>query len=138
MTRDHYHLDDTQPISEGTMRDHVRLITDPAYTPQPLRVLVDDPDTVAIHDIAQADAELAQRLDAVGHTVCELSRDDYRALIALATCDRAALLSERRNYVMARRGDTSRFNELIKTLDRKIEAATKLTDKLAKLYAVRS
>lgn len=80
----------------------------------------------------------AERIDAAGHTVCELDRSDYKVLLQLATCDRAALLAERRQYVIARRGDQTRFVELIKTLDRKIEAATALTDKLARLYAVKS
>lgn len=132
-----YHPGDTQPLSDRNMRDHVRLITDPAYQGAyhaPRR----ESDAVVIHDIAQADAELTCRLDAIGHTVCELDRADLKALLQLATCDRTALLSERRQYVIARRGDQSRFNELIRTLDTKIEAATKLTDKLARLYAVKS
>lgn len=129
-----YHSGDTRPMSEGNMRDRVRLITDPAwqgayYAPRR------ESDAIEIHDIAQVDAELSVRLDAAGHTVCDLDKGDLKALLQLAQCDRASLLAERRGYVIARRGDQSRFNELIRTLDTKIEAATKLTDKLARLWA---
>jgi hypothetical protein len=52
--------------------------------------------------------------------------------------ERFSLLSERRVYVLARKQDTQRFNELLKLLDTRIASITALTDKLAQLITVRS
>ncbi len=141
------------------IRERVRLITDPAFTPEdtqplsfggawhPASTLL--PDRAAVFDAdelrqigSQAAREgctpRAARIDAAGHTVCDLTRDDLRELSGLLSCERASLLSERRMYVKARNGDLGRFNELLATIDARLNTVTKLSDKVARLFVVAS
>jgi hypothetical protein len=59
--------------------------------------------------------------------------EELKLLRALVQCERITLLNERRTYVFARRGDTTRFNELIRDVDRKLYSVTRLGDKLSVL-----
>jgi hypothetical protein len=108
---DHYHHEDTQPIPVPTMRDRIRLITDPAPAVEVRDgVFMDErracPEAHAAaghRAIAVTDEQLSHRLDAIGHTVCDLTVPELRTLAMVVARERFSLLSERRVYVLARK-----------------------------------
>jgi len=67
-----------------------------------------------------------------------ISPEELKLLYQLVQCERITLLNERRAYVRARRGDMSRFQELIRQIDSKLFPITRLGDKFRAILELRS
>jgi len=67
-----------------------------------------------------------------------ISPEELKLLYQLVQCERITLLNERRAYVRARRGDMSRFQELIRQIDSKLFSVTRLGDKFRAILELRS
>lgn len=82
--------------------------------------------------------ELAVQVPTLTETVTQrvtIDPEELKLLCTLVQCERVTLLNERRAYVLARRGDTTRFQELIRQIDGKLFSVTRLGDKLSALTA---
>lgn len=85
---------------------------------------------------SRAGTQAHRRVPTLTETVTQrvtVEPDELKLLRALVQCERMVLLNERRAYVLARRGDTTRFQELIRQIDGKLFSVTRLGDKLSML-----
>lgn len=80
--------------------------------------------------------ELTVQVPTITETVTQrvtIDPEELKLLCTLVQCERITLLDERRAYVLARRGDTTRFQELLRQIDSKLFLVTRLSDKLSML-----